>query len=84
MPFRQLTDVAQLAQNTRLTNTEENMTLLKHALVTGGVETTGICRLSAVNMNARIVCINSALRVGSINIDWSVIKFKASNQTVVS
>ena len=48
------------------------MTLLKHVLVTGGVETTGICPLSVVIIDAKIVCNNSALRVGSINNDPSL------------
>ena len=41
----------------RSTNTEENMTLLKHVLITGGVETTGIYPLSVVNIDAKIVCV---------------------------
>jgi len=39
-----------------LTNTDENMTWFKHVLETGGVEATGICRLSAVNIDVKIVC----------------------------
>jgi len=48
------------------------MTLLKHVLVTGAVKTTGICPLSVVNKDVKIVCSNSALmRDESINIDPS-------------
>jgi len=68
-----LLDLALSLRIARLTNTDENMTLLKHVLVPGGVETTGKCLLSVVNIN---ICKNSlqylALRVGSINIDPSI------------
>ena len=55
-----------------LTNTEENMTLFKHVLVKDGVEKTGICSISVVNIDAKLVCNNSALRVESINIGPSL------------
>ena len=43
------------------------MTSLKEDLVvTGRVEKTGICPSSEVNIDVKIVCSNSALRVGSI------------------
>ena len=42
------------------------MTLLKEELVTGGLEKTGIMPSSKVNMDVKIVCNNSALRVGSM------------------
>jgi len=45
-------------QIARLTNTNENITLLKHVLVTYGVETTDICQLSVVNIDVKIVCSN--------------------------
>jgi len=41
-----------------LTNTDENITLLKLVLVTGGVDTTGICPLSVVIIDVKIVCSN--------------------------
>jgi len=51
-------DLALSLQIVRLTNTDENTKLLKLVLVTGGVETTGICSLSVVNINVKIVCSN--------------------------
>jgi len=42
-------DLALSMRIARLINTDENMTLLKHVIVTGGVETTGICPLSVLN-----------------------------------
>jgi len=49
-------DLALSLQIARLTNTDENITLLKLVLVIGGVETTGICPLSVVNIDVKIVC----------------------------
>jgi len=37
-----------------LANADENITLLQLVLVTGGVETTGICPLSVVNIDVEI------------------------------
>jgi len=67
-------DFALSLQIARLTNTNENMALLMHVLKTGGVEKTDICSLSVVGLNigVKIFCSNSALRVGSINIDPSM------------
>jgi len=65
-------DLALSLQIARLTNTDENIALLKLVLVTEGVKTTGICPLSVVNIDVQIVYSNWALRVGSINIDLSL------------
>jgi len=46
-------DLALSLQIARLTNTDENITLLKLVLVTGGVETTGGCPLSVVNIDVK-------------------------------
>jgi len=48
-------DLALSLRSGRLTNTGENITLLNHVLVTGGVETTGICPLSAANIGVYII-----------------------------
>jgi len=49
-------DLALSLKIARLTNTDENITLLQLVLVTGGVETIGICTLSVVNIDVKIVC----------------------------
>jgi len=59
-------DIALSLRITRLTNTDENMTLLKHVLVTRGVETTGKCPLSVVDIDVKIICSNSALHVDQL------------------
>jgi len=46
-------DLAKSLQIARLTNTDENITLLKLVLVTGGVDKTGICPLSVVNIDVK-------------------------------
>ena len=55
-------DLAISSRIARLTYTEENLTLLKHVLVTGGVETTGICPISVRNIDAKITQTNKKLR----------------------
>jgi len=51
-------DVALSLQIARLTNTDENITFLKLVLVTGEVKTTGICPLSVLIIDVKIVCSN--------------------------
>jgi len=51
-------DLALSLQITRLTSTDENITVLKLVLITGGVETTGMCPLYVVNIDVKTVCSN--------------------------